>query len=108
MLRAKKRNLHSKFLFIALFLALFCSVYFSIIVMAFFPIIFIVSEAAVCGEAEELEMQTERYIQDLQQALTGMENSSNYSFVLTPSQPSSSSAITLAYEKVQGDISVSL
>lgn len=76
--------------------------------MAFFPITFIVSEAAVCGEAEELEMQTERYIQDLQQALTGMENSSNYSFVLTPSRPNSSSAITLAYEKVQKDISVSI
>ncbi|KAI3361875.1 hypothetical protein L3Q82_002209 [Scortum barcoo] len=35
-----------------------------------------VSEAAVCGEAEELEMQTDRYIQDLQQALTQTETSS--------------------------------
>lgn len=69
--------------------------------------IFIVSEAAVCGEAEELEMPTERYIQDLQQALTGVENSTNYSFSLTPSPPDSSSAVTLAYEKVQRDISVS-
>ncbi|XP_056874998.1 DNA repair protein XRCC4 isoform X2 [Takifugu flavidus] len=64
-----------------------------------------VSEAAVCREAEELEMQPERYIQDLQQALTGTEKSTNYSFVLTPSPPNSSSAVTLAYEKVQRDIS---
>lgn len=76
--------------------------------MAFFLIIFIVSEAAVCREAEELEMQPERYIQDLQQALTGTEKSTNYSFVLTPSPPNSSSAVTLAYEKVQRDISVSV
>lgn len=71
--------------------------------------VFIVSEAAVCGEAEELEMPTERYIQDLQQALTGAaKNSTNYSFSLTPSPPDSSSAVTLAYEKVQRDISVSI
>lgn len=70
--------------------------------------IFIVSEAAVCGEAEELEMPTERFIQDLQQALTGAENSTNYSFSLTPSPPDSSSAVMLAYEKVQRDISVSI
>lgn len=62
----------------------------------------------MCREAEELEMQPERYIQDLQQALTGTEKSANYSFVLTPSPPNSSSAITLAYEKVQRDISVSV
>uniref|UniRef100_H3D7S8 X-ray repair complementing defective repair in Chinese hamster cells 4 n=1 Tax=Tetraodon nigroviridis TaxID=99883 RepID=H3D7S8_TETNG len=67
-----------------------------------------VSEAAVCGEAEELEMPTERYIQDLQQVLTGAENSTNYSFSLTPSPPDSSSAVTLAYEKVQRDISFRL
>lgn len=76
--------------------------------MACFLIIFVVSEEAVCGEAEELEMQTERYVQDLQQALTGMETSTNYSFSLTPSPPGSSSSITLAYEKVQRDISVSI
>lgn len=62
----------------------------------------------MCREAEELEMQPERYIQDLQQALTGTEKSANYSFVLTPSPPNSSSAVTLAYEKVQRDISVSV
>lgn len=65
------------------------------------------SEAAVCDEAEELEMQTERYIQDLQQALTETENSTTYSFALTPSPPDRCSAVTLAYEKVQKDISVS-
>lgn len=74
--------------------------------MAFSPVS-IVTEAAVSGEAEELEMPTERYIQDLQQALTGAENSTNYSFSLTPSPPESSSAVTLAYEKVKRDISVS-
>lgn len=68
---------------------------------------FVVSEAAVCGEAEELEMQVERYIQDLQQALTGTESSITYSFSLTPSPPNHSSTVTLAYEKVQKDISVS-
>lgn len=67
----------------------------------------VVSEAAVCGEAEELEMQTERYIQDLQQALTETENSTAYSFNLTPSPPDRSSTVTLAYDKVQKDICVS-
>ncbi|CAJ1069945.1 DNA repair protein XRCC4 isoform X2 [Xyrichtys novacula] len=63
-----------------------------------------VSEAAVQEEAEELEMQTERYIQDLQQALTEKDSSSMYSFSLTPSSPTGSSSVTLAYEKVQKDI----
>lgn len=67
----------------------------------------VVSEAAVRGEAEELEMTTERYIQDLQQALTETETSITYSFSLTPSPPDRSSTVTLAYEKVQKDISVS-
>ncbi|XP_073333485.1 DNA repair protein XRCC4 [Pagrus major] len=67
-----------------------------------------VSEAAVRGEAEELEMQTEKYIQDLQQALTETENSITYSFSLTPSPPDHSSTVTLAYEKVQKDISFRL
>lgn len=62
----------------------------------------------MCEEAEELEMPTERYIQDLQQALTGAEDSTNYSFCLTPSPPDISSAVTLAYDKVQRDISVSI
>ncbi|XP_027137538.1 DNA repair protein XRCC4 [Larimichthys crocea] len=67
-----------------------------------------VSAAAVCAEAEELEMQTERYVQDLQQALTDTESSVTYSFSLTPSPPDHSSTVTLAYEKVQKDISFRL
>ncbi|XP_018550210.1 DNA repair protein XRCC4 isoform X2 [Lates calcarifer] len=67
-----------------------------------------VSEAVVCAEAEELEMQTERYVQNLQQALTGTESSVSYSFTLTPSPPNHSSTVTLAYEKVQKDISFRL
>ncbi|XP_070781069.1 DNA repair protein XRCC4-like [Enoplosus armatus] len=67
-----------------------------------------VSEAAVCGEAEELELETVRYVQDLQQALTETGNCSTYSFTLTPSPPDHSSTVTLAYEKVQKDISFRL
>lgn len=67
-----------------------------------------VSEAAVCSEAEELEMQLERYIQDLQQALTTAESSTSYSFSLTPSPPNHSSAVTLTYEKMQRDLSFRL
>ncbi|XP_067339346.1 DNA repair protein XRCC4-like isoform X3 [Channa argus] len=67
-----------------------------------------VSEAAVYEEAEELEMQKERYIQDLQQALTGTTGSVAYSFTLTPSPPKHSSTVTLEYEKVQKDISFRL
>ncbi|XP_071754804.2 DNA repair protein XRCC4 [Centroberyx gerrardi] len=67
-----------------------------------------VSEAALRGEAEDLEMQKERYIQDLHQALTGTESSVTYSFTLTPSPPSLGSSVTLAYEKVQRDISFRL
>lgn len=63
------------------------------------------SEAAVSGEAEELEMKRERYIQDLQEALMGPEAS--YSFTLTPPEPRRGSSVTLAYEKMQKDISVS-
>lgn len=70
--------------------------------------LFAVSEAAVCEEAEELEMQKEKYIQDLQQALTETESCVAYSFILTPSPPNHSAAVTLAYEKVQKDISVSV
>lgn len=53
-------------------------------------------------------MQTERYIQDLQQALTETQSSVTYSFTLTPSPPDHSSTVTLAYEKVQKDISFRL
>ncbi|XP_034752914.1 DNA repair protein XRCC4-like [Etheostoma cragini] len=64
-----------------------------------------VSEAGVCREAEELEMQPERYVQDLERALTETESSVTYSFTLTPSPAARRSALTLAYEKVQKDIS---
>ncbi|CAB1332556.1 unnamed protein product [Coregonus sp. 'balchen'] len=67
-----------------------------------------VSEDGVREEAEELEMQTDRYIQDLQQALTGTEPSStDYSFTLTYN-PGPVTNMTLAYEKVQRDISFRL
>ncbi|XP_010876472.2 DNA repair protein XRCC4 isoform X2 [Esox lucius] len=67
-----------------------------------------VSEDAVMEEAEELEMQTDRYIQDLQEALTGTgSSSSDYSFTLT-SDPSPGVNMTLAYEKVQMEISFRL
>ncbi|XP_069557133.1 DNA repair protein XRCC4 [Brachyistius frenatus] len=65
-------------------------------------------EAAVRGEAEELEMQMERYVQDLQRALTGAENSASYSFNLTPHPPNRGAAATLTYEKIQKDISFRL
>ncbi|CAB1428676.1 unnamed protein product [Pleuronectes platessa] len=67
-----------------------------------------VSDAALCEEAKELEMKKERYIHDLQQALTGTESSITYSFTLMPSPPNHSSTVTLAYEKVQKDISFRL
>lgn len=70
-------------------------------------ILSVVSEAEVCSEAEELEMQTDRYVQDLHQALTETENTTAYTFSLTPSPPDNGSALTLAYEKVQRDIAVS-
>jgi len=64
-----------------------------------------VSEAKVREEAEELEMQMERYVLDLHQALTEAESS--FSFTLTPPPPGRHATVTLAYEKVQKDISVS-
>ncbi|XP_077944710.1 DNA repair protein XRCC4-like isoform X2 [Gasterosteus aculeatus] len=67
-----------------------------------------VSEAEVRQEAEELEMQTERYVQDLRQALTEAETSGTYSFALTPPPPDRCEAVTLQYEKVQKDISFRL
>lgn len=70
-------------------------------------ILSVVSEAEVYSEAEELEMQTDRYVQDLHQALTENENTIAYTFSLTPSPPDNGSALTLAYEKVQRDIAVS-
>lgn len=66
-----------------------------------------VSEATVNSEAEELEMQKEKYIQDLRQALTETGNTS-YSFSLTPDPPNHSCTVSLTYEKIQKDISVSV
>ncbi|XP_068430528.1 DNA repair protein XRCC4 [Clinocottus analis] len=65
-----------------------------------------VSEVKVSEEAEELEMQTERYVHDLHQALTEAESS--YSFTLTPPPADRYADVTLAYEKVQKDISFRL
>ena len=65
------------------------------------------------SEAEELEMQKERYVQDLHQALTGTESSVTYNFTLTPhpkatisTTTTTTTTTTLAYEKMQKDISV--
>ncbi|KAM8827837.1 DNA repair protein XRCC4-like isoform 2-T3 [Spinachia spinachia] len=67
-----------------------------------------VSEKEVREEAEELEMQTERYAQDLRQALTAAETSGTYSFAMTPPPAERREAVTLQYEKVQKDISFRL
>ncbi|KAM3599161.1 uncharacterized protein V6R79_001034 [Siganus canaliculatus] len=67
-----------------------------------------VSGASLCSEAEELEMPMERYVQDLQQALTQTGSDVTYSFSLAPPPPDRRSAVTLAYEKVQRDISFQL
>ncbi|MEQ2252019.1 hypothetical protein ILYODFUR_017304 [Ilyodon furcidens] len=63
-----------------------------------------VSEVVLNDEAEELEMPKEKYIQDLQQALTEPENSASYCFTVKP-DPTSSCTVTLTYEKMQKDIS---
>lgn len=67
-----------------------------------------VGGAAVGAEAEELEMQLEKYVQDLRQALIGPEDSASYSFTLHPDPPQSGRALTLTYEKMQKDISFRL
>uniref|UniRef100_A0A3B3U037 DNA repair protein XRCC4-like n=1 Tax=Poecilia latipinna TaxID=48699 RepID=A0A3B3U037_9TELE len=67
-----------------------------------------VSEAVVNEEAEELEMAKEKYIQDLQEALTEPEPSASYCFTLKPHPPTSSRTVTLTYEKMQKDISFKL
>lgn len=68
-----------------------------------------VSEEVLRSEAEELEMSTQRYVQDLQEALTGGEgSSSSYSFSLRPRPLQPNTAITLTYEKMQSDISFRL
>uniref|UniRef100_A0A8C7WX81 XRCC4 N-terminal domain-containing protein n=1 Tax=Oryzias sinensis TaxID=183150 RepID=A0A8C7WX81_9TELE len=57
------------------------------------------------GEAEELEMTREKYVQDLERALAGAEPPDSYSFSLSPEPPGRS--VTLTYEKMQKEISVS-
>ncbi|XP_028319464.1 LOW QUALITY PROTEIN: DNA repair protein XRCC4 [Gouania willdenowi] len=66
-----------------------------------------VDEAALRLEAEELEMQMQRYVVDLQEALTGTESCDSYRFSLKPHH-SQSVAVTLTYEKMQEDISFRL
>lgn len=63
-----------------------------------------VGEATVSGEAAELEMTMEKYIQDLERALTGAGEPDSYSFSLSPE--AASGGVTLTYEKMQKEISV--
>ncbi|XP_061148628.1 DNA repair protein XRCC4 [Syngnathus typhle] len=64
------------------------------------------SEAWVRQEAAELEMSTEKYVQDLREALTGEAGVHSYRFALAPAAPDG--ALTLTYDKVQKDISFRL
>lgn len=68
----------------------------------------LVSEEDVSREAQEIEMERERYVGDLHLALTGEGPAAEgeYSFHLTPERPGSP-LLQLSYEKVQNDISVS-
>ncbi|XP_077442202.1 DNA repair protein XRCC4-like isoform X2 [Vanacampus margaritifer] len=66
------------------------------------------SEASVCQEADELEMSRDKYVQDLQEALTGAGNADSYRFALAPATPDGSAALTLTYDKVRKDISFRL
>ncbi|ROL54097.1 DNA repair protein XRCC4 [Anabarilius grahami] len=65
-----------------------------------------VSEEDVSREAQEIEMERERYVGDLHLALTveGPAAEGEYSFHLTPERPGSP-LLQLSYEKVQNDIS---
>uniref|UniRef100_A0A8C1NLI9 X-ray repair complementing defective repair in Chinese hamster cells 4 n=1 Tax=Cyprinus carpio TaxID=7962 RepID=A0A8C1NLI9_CYPCA len=67
-----------------------------------------VSEEDVSREAQEIEMERERYVGDLHLALTGEGPAAEgeYSFHLTPERPGRP-LLQLSYEKVQNDISVS-
>ncbi|XP_023816167.1 DNA repair protein XRCC4-like isoform X2 [Oryzias latipes] len=65
-----------------------------------------VGAATIGGEAEELEMTREKYVQDLERALTGAEPPDPYSFSLSPEPPGRS--VTLTYEKMQKEISFRL
>lgn len=68
-----------------------------------------VSEEDVSREAQEMEMERERYVGDLHLALTGEGPAAEgeYSFHLTPEIPRSP-LLQLSYEKVQNDISFRL
>lgn len=63
-----------------------------------------VTRADLCEEAKELEMENERYLQDLHEALCGTEHSTSYSFSLI----SNDASVSLAFEKVQDNISFRL
>ncbi|XP_060752277.1 DNA repair protein XRCC4 [Tachysurus vachellii] len=64
-----------------------------------------VSEEDVSREAQEMEMQRERYVNDLQLILTGeVQANQSYSFHLAPGQ-SGSHILELSYEKVQSNMS---
>uniref|UniRef100_A0A3B3BE79 X-ray repair complementing defective repair in Chinese hamster cells 4 n=2 Tax=Oryzias melastigma TaxID=30732 RepID=A0A3B3BE79_ORYME len=65
-----------------------------------------VGEATMSGEAAELEMTMEKYIQDLERALTGAGEPDSYSFSLSPE--AASGGVTLTYEKMQKEISFRL
>ncbi|XP_048875230.1 DNA repair protein XRCC4 isoform X1 [Brienomyrus brachyistius] len=66
-----------------------------------------VSEDDVTREAQELEMQREKYVQDLHLALVGGDQIGDYSFHLSPSH-AQGGAVHLSYEKVLKDFSFKL
>ncbi|KAI1905363.1 hypothetical protein AGOR_G00015350 [Albula goreensis] len=67
-----------------------------------------VSQGDVQREAEEMEMEREKYIHDLQLALTAEgRQAAGYAFHLSPDS-TCSGVLHLSYEKVQRDISFSL
>uniref|UniRef100_A0A672I7C3 X-ray repair complementing defective repair in Chinese hamster cells 4 n=1 Tax=Salarias fasciatus TaxID=181472 RepID=A0A672I7C3_SALFA len=68
-----------------------------------------VSAEAVRSEAEDLEMQADRYVEELQEALTSSGGSAPFSFTLAPPPDAAAAAtVTLTYEKQQKDISFRL
>lgn len=76
--------------------------------MPFAGVDWLVSEEDVSREAQEMELERERYVGDLHLALTGEGPAAEgeYNFQLTPEIPRSP-RLQLSYEKVQNDISVS-
>ncbi|KPP74806.1 hypothetical protein Z043_106005, partial [Scleropages formosus] len=65
-----------------------------------------VSEEDVTREARELEMEREKYVEDLWLALAGKGQKGDHTFHLSSSSPNSGT-LHLSYEKVQKNISVS-